>query len=215
MGFMRRCHWQHVEPRTIADEDKKGGWIWSGSIFSPFLCWRWRPTSPAEETQLTQSIDFTFFYILLVDVMVFSWNNVDVVDGGWVGYALCLSSLLLIATRFKFSCEGERMTCGFWEKWKGHCLLGLLWDGSQLLLIVEEAELIWWRRVAFYGGWGFDVLWYIAAKGGVREERWLPWEIVGGKGKRVVCLGGAAIAIVVASCRAVVEEILLNMGFNV
>jgi len=212
---MRRCHWQHVEPRTIADEDKKSGWIWSGSIFSPFLCWRWRPTSPAEETQLTQSIDFTFFYILLVDVMVFSWNNVDVVDGGWVGYALCLSSLLLIATRFKFSCEGERMTCGFWEKWKGHCLLGLLWDGSQLLLIVEEAELIWWRRVAFYGGWGFDVLWYRAAKGGVREERWLPWEIVGGKSKRVVCLGGAAIAIVVAGYRAVVEEILLNMGFNV
>jgi hypothetical protein len=23
-----------------------------------------------------------FFYILLVDVMVFSWNNVDVIDGG-------------------------------------------------------------------------------------------------------------------------------------
>jgi len=43
----------------------------------------------------------------------------------------------------------------------------------------------------------------------------LPWEIVGGKSKRVVCLGGIVVAIVVAGCRAVVEEILLKMGFNV
>jgi hypothetical protein len=69
--------------------------------------------------------------------------------------------------------------------------------------------------VASYGGRSFDVLWYRTAKGGVSEERWLPWEIVGGKNKRVICLGGAAVAIVVAGCRAIVEEILLKMGFNV
>lgn len=32
---------------------------------------------------------------------------------------------------------------GFEGKKKGRCLLGLLWDGLQLLLVVDEVEVIW------------------------------------------------------------------------
>jgi hypothetical protein len=127
----------------------------------------------------------------------------------WCSVSLCGCELLLVSGFL----ESEREWLVDFEGKKARCLLGLLWDGSQLLLMVDEVEVIWWGGLASHSGWGYGGSRYRATRGGVAEQRWFLWETVGGKIIKVICLDGAFVASIVASHHTVVEEILVKIGF--